>query len=282
MRYLPESNCFFVHIPKNGGQSVRNAMQRTGKLSFAPLAKDLGVDEAVAEQTAEQGFTHPSLGSIHPAHLPLWAMRDAFPESWKVFESCTTLALTRDPRSRFMSALMQRLKEFSSAGAIRADDTIVTEESKRVCDWLSGQSRHADLEYVHFIRQVDFTDLDGVRRLDGVFPVSETEKAAEWLRETSGLDLEIQHDHARREPKKWARGIQPIARFAANSLMPHSVKRALHPIWTKSGVFRNAAAGYSSVDLGSDVEDFVKAYYAEDFNLHEEAIAHAKSRGTMA
>lgn len=277
MRYLPDQQFFFVHIPKNGGQSVRNAMARAGQMSFAPLAEDLGVSPSQAEILSEEGVEQAGIGRIHPAHLPLWTMHDAFPNCWAAFQDSTTLALTREPRDRFLSALMQRLKEFRGAGAIRADDPMVAQEARAVCDWLAARPRHADLEYVHFIRQVDFTDLDGTRQVDAVFPMARADAAAAWLASRTGLQLDIGHDHARRQPKPWARTIQPVARFAGRALMPRPVKKALHPLWMKSGVFANAASDYAKVDLGKDVEQFIADYYAADAALNAEAKARVKS-----
>lgn len=280
MRYAPAPNIFFVHIPKNGGQSVRNAMREAAELSFAPLARDLNISDAEAEALAEKGTTHPRLGSIHPAHLPLWAMQAEFPECWKAFEAAKSFALTRDPRDRFLSALMQRLKEFRGAGAIRAEDPMVAQEARAVCDWLSTRPRHTDLEYIHFVRQVDFTDIDGTRLVDAVFPTSAMDAVSIWFRENGGIDLTVGHDHARRQPKPWARGVQPVARFAGRFLMPKALKRALHPLWMSSGVFSNAAGEYARVDLGKDVEDFIASHYAADAALHEEAKQNAsKVRG---
>lgn len=148
---------------------------------------------------------------------------------------------------------------------------MVAAEAHKVCDWIAGRPRHADLEYVHFIRQVDFTDLGGTRQVDAIFPMNDAPAAAAWLDGTGGPKLDIGHDHARRQPKAWARAIQPVARFAGRTLMPRVVKRALHPLWMKSGVFTNAASGYATVDLGSDVERFIAEHYAADRALHEEA-----------
>ncbi|MEP5171327.1 MAG: hypothetical protein ABJQ42_00050, partial [Erythrobacter sp.] len=87
----------------------------------------------------------------------------------------------------------------------------------------------------------------------------------------TGLVLDITHDHARRQPKPWARAIQPVARFAGRNLMPRGLKRAMHPLWMKSGVFSDAAKGYDAVELGADVEAFIKEYYAADAALHASA-----------
>lgn len=273
MRYLRDQAFYFVHIPKNGGQSVRNAMMRVAPLCFAPLATDLKVSEEEAARAAEHGWDDQKLGRIHPAHLPLWVLRDSFPASWQAFTNSRSIALTREPRDRFLSALMQRLKEFGGAGAIRAEDLMVAAEAKRVCDWLSGRQKHANLEYVHFIRQIDFTDLDGERRVNAIFPMNGAAAAAAWLSAQGGPTLEIGHDHARRQPKPWARILQPAARFAGRTLLPRQAKRALHPLWMKSGVFANAASEYGAVNLGADVEGFIKDYYAKDIALHDEAKA---------
>ncbi|MBY6005207.1 hypothetical protein KUV62_14885 [Salipiger bermudensis] len=284
MRYLPTHDLFFVHIPKNGGQSVRNAMVKAGTLSFAPLAEDLGIPPEQAAEAAESGIEHPELGMIHPAHLPLWVMAAYFPQSWQTFQSSHSLALTRDPRDRFFSALMQRLKEFRGAGQIRADDPMVAEEAARVCGWLDQRPRHADLEYVHFIRQQDFVDLDGTRMVNAVFPMNAMGAVAAWTEQACGFRLEVGHDHARRQPKAWAKRIQPVARFAGRKLMPRTVKRALHPLWMSSGVFANAAQGYRDVSLGDDTEAFIAQYYAADAALHAEAQAAATAQlaGTAA
>lgn len=273
MRYLAEYDLFFIHIPKNGGQSVRNAMARIAPLSFAPLAADLGVTEAEAQAASESGLVHRTLGPLHPAHLPLWAMAAEFPASWTAFQSAASFALTRDPRDRFLSALMQRLKEFRGAGQITAQDRAVRDEAKSVCDWLSKNPRPLKLDYIHFCPQVDFVDLEGTRRVSAVFPMRAMAEVETWIAARTGLAIEITHDHARRQPKPWARVIQPAARFAGRRLMPQALKRALHPLWMASGLFAPAAKGYGAVDLGADVEAFIASYYAADARLHAEAQA---------
>ncbi|SDG96921.1 hypothetical protein [Alloyangia pacifica] len=282
MRFLPESNFLFVHIPKNGGQSVRNAMSHAGELSFAPLAEDLGISEDEAARTSESGYEHPVLGPIHPAHLPLWVMRDHFPACWKVLQASQSLALTRAPRERFISALMQRLREFGGAGAIRAEDDLVIHEATRVKEWLSEHPRVLGLEYIHFTPQVDFVNVDGVRQIDAIFPMSQMASAASWIEAHVGLHLSIGHDHARRQPKPWARALQPAARFAGRKLMPHAVKRRLHPLWMASGVFSNASKGYSAIDFGPEIEGFIAEYYAADADLHREAQANAAEQQTTS
>jgi hypothetical protein len=67
--------------------------------------------------------------------------------------------------------------------------------------------------------------------------------------------------------------VQPLVRAAARTALPASVRRAVHPLWLKSGVYETAAQGYRELDLGADVERFVAERYAADAALHRAALA---------
>jgi hypothetical protein len=277
MKYLPQRNLFFVHIPKNAGMSVRRALSVPGEDGWEPMATDLGLDEAEAARITERGngFDHPVLGRIHPAHLPLPLIEAEMPRTWAALSGARSFGLTRPPRARFISALLQRLKEFKDAGAIRADDPQVAEEAARVCEWLDGRGPFTDIEYIHFARQTDYADSGGRRVLTQLFPVTATDALSRWIAAEAGLEIEITEYHSRRQPKRWAKAIQPVARFAARNMMPEGVRRALHPLWTGSRLFDNAAKGYGVVAFDDDVERFVDEHYAVDATLHAEAEKNA-------
>ncbi|MGR3378844.1 hypothetical protein [Salipiger abyssi] len=285
MKYLPDRGIYFIHVPKCAGMSVHKALDLE-EASYDCLAEDLGVEMEEAARLAlsqrfpaepgmwPQGFDHPALGHIHPIHLPLGYIRSTLPETWKALSTAPySFAMTRAPRGRFLSALMQRLKEFRGAGAIRADDPLVREEAERVSDWLSRHDPFCAAEYAHFTRQTDFVDLDGARVVKAVFPVDRTDALSAWLSENTGLEIEIPRTHTRRQPKPWARAVQPAARFVARRLLTQPVRKALYPIWTGSGLFADAKKTYGTVDLGPDVDAFIAEYYAGDEALHREALA---------
>ena len=259
---------------------MRNALASAAPLSYAPLAQDLGVSETEAAAASERGFEHPDLGPIHPAHIPLPYLASHFPNCWSALKDSHSFALIRDPRSRFLSALMQRLKEFKGATDIRAEDALVQQEAEEVCNWLSVQnSAIAQRDFIHFARQIDFIDCDNRRVLTRIFPVTQAQSAADWLQAVAGLSLEITHQHSRRQPKTWARGVVPVARYAAQSLMPRAVKKALHPVWMKSGIFDTAAKGYGAVRFSDNVEQFIQDHYQSDWTLFEEANAATRTTG---
>lgn len=275
MKYLPDWRLFFVHVPKCAGVSIRKALDAHASASYAPMAADFDVTEAEMRQAIEigGGLDHPAMGRVHPAHIPLPLIRAHLPQTWAALTAAHSFCMVRAPRSRFISALMQRLTEFKGAGAIRADDPVVAEEAKRVCDWLAARQSFADVEYTHFTRQIDHAAIDGQQRVTAVFEVERTDLLEAWIAGVTGHDVAIAHEHARREPKGWARGLTGPARLAARHLMPHKLKRALHPLWMKSGVFADAASGYGAVELGAEVEAFIASYYAADAALLAETRA---------
>ena len=271
MLYNPKRNLAFIHIPKNAGQAVRKALSEAEPISYASFAADMKVDEARAEALMEEGTAFPDIGLVQPEHLPLAFLKSHFPDSWQVLTGAKSFILVRTPRDRFLSALMQRLREYGGAGAIRADDPLVAREAHHVCTWLDGRGAFCDKEYIHFSRQVDYADCDGERIVSAIFPLDRTDAAAAWVEAETGLAIDVTHDHARREPKGWARSLQPAARFIGRNLMPLPLKRAIYPLWTKSAVFANASKRYKTVDLGADVERFIADYYAADAAMYEEA-----------
>lgn len=284
MLYSEQANLVFIHVPKNAGKSMRNAFARSMGLSWSFLARDLDVSEALAEQLMDEEVDVPGLGLVKPAHLPLAIVESCFPVTWSTIRSAKSFILARPPRDRFFSALMQRLGEFGDVGAIRVDDPLVRQEAARVCEWLDGRGPFCDVEYIHFSRQADYADLHGERMVSAVFPMDRIDLAARWVEVETGRPLDVAHDHARREPRKWAGAIQPAARFIGRRIMPRAMKKAIYPLWMNSGIFADAASSYASIDLGDEIERFLADYYACDARLYQEAAreANATARHVIA
>jgi hypothetical protein len=275
LRYVEEKNLAFIHVPKNAGQSIANALARSAPLSYAPMAADFGVTEAEMEATMEIAVEVPGLGVVQPDHIPLVFIQERLPRTWSALAAANSFILTRSPRDRFLSALMQRLREHGGTVAIRVDDPRVSEEAQRVCEWLEGRGPFFEREFIHFTRQIDYAEVSGDRIVTAIFPVQAADAVAAWIQREAGLALDVTHDHRRREPKSWARAIQPAARFVARRLIPRAIKKAIYPLWMNSGAFADAAQRYDAVHLGDDVERFIADYYAPDAALHAEALAFA-------
>jgi len=279
-------NLAFVQIPKNATKSIKAALVDSFGLDLAPMAEDVGwTIERFAEaydRGAADVVYNPAVGrgSIDHLTLPFWA--EHFPKTWEALRGADSFALIREPRGRFLSALLQRLGQFRDMKDVRADDPAVREEAKRVCDWLDGRGPFFEREYIHFTRQEDFVDLNGERQISAIFPLNRTDAVAQWVHDKTGQGFNITQQHVRREPKKWAKLIQPSARFVGRHMIPNGVKKAVYPLWRNSGVFADASSSYDRVGLGDEVESFISAYYAGDFALFEEARQAVGARSDAA
>lgn len=100
MRYAPIPGVAFVHMPKNAGQSVRNALKAV---------------------TVEPRFTDEAVEEIHPGRPALKLLSGRFQASSAALATAHNFAMTRVPRARFVSALMPRMKEFDKAGDLHAE-----------------------------------------------------------------------------------------------------------------------------------------------------------------
>lgn len=271
MLHIPERDLAFLHIPKNAGKAMRLSLENAAAISYDAIARDLQVTTAEAEHLMEAPVQLPGAGAVQPEHVPLATMAAHFPHSFEVLRKSRSLALIREPRDRFFSAILQRMGEYKDLKGLRADDPLVIEEIGNVCDHLARVGPQHQLEYTHFVRQVDYTDFEGVRVVDAIFPMDRMDKAAEWIEAKTGLKIVVVQDHVRREPKKWSRAIQPAARYIGRNLLTPPVKRAVYSLWMNSGVFANAAGRYQAIPLGAEVESFIAEYYRQDFALYKEA-----------
>ncbi len=263
----------FLHVPKNGGKSIRASLDARFTLELGATAADLGIseEELAAGYAGGDGIAHPVLGKVKLEHLPLHFWHEHFPQSFAAFRTARSLVLLRDPRDRFFSAILQRLGEYHDMKALRADDPIVTEEALRVSEWLAARDAFSDMEYIHFTRQADYVELDGERLVTALFPLEDITAAEAWIAEAMGETVQVSHDHARREPKAWAKPIQPIVRFVGRNLIPAAIKRTIYPLWRSSGAFEDASRRYKTISLDPQVEAFIDSYYARDGELLAQA-----------
>lgn len=273
MLLYDQAGLAFIHVPKNGGKSIRAALDLASPINLAPTAADLGipVGQLVADYESGKGVAHPALGRVKIEHLPLVFWEEHFPHTWAAFQPLKSFVMIRNPRDRFFSAVLQRLGEYKDMTGLRADDPAVTQEAMRVSEWLGARGAFCDIEYIHFTRQSDYVALREARKVSAIFPIEDAHKAAEWVLRETGLAIEVAHEHARREPKSWAKAIQPAARFVGRNLIPLPIKRAIYPLWRGSAVFDDASKRYKAIELAPQVEAFVGEYYAEDAALYAEA-----------
>jgi len=274
MLICKRANIAFVQIPKNGSKSVRQALLTSFGLDHGPVARDRNwtVEEFEAAYARDAVDYIPGVEN-NLDHLTLAVYRELLPQAYAAFRAAHSFALIREPRERFLSALLQRLGQFQELNGLRVDDPVVGTEARHVCEWLDGRGIFNDRTYIHFARQVDYVDLEGERLVDMIFPIERTDAAEAWIEGLTGERIAIAHEHARREPKKLGKVLYPSLRRIGRSVIPPKMRDAVHPIWRNSPLFDNAAKRYAKIDLSPAVEQFIQHYYAADFALYREARA---------
>lgn len=142
----------FIHIPKCAGSVIRKTLQ--------PFDETLGA-------FTDRIDNHPSLGRIDYVHIPLFVLRQHFPNEYQKICNYATYATLRDPRKRFPSSLAQHLKMYGEAPIQDLKAPEIKKEIEKVIYFLSNQPKNENLlppQYIHFQSQVDFV-YDGDRKI---------------------------------------------------------------------------------------------------------------------
>ena len=88
----------FIHIPKCAGTSVRSRIEHLDDRNGAYSSR---LDE------------HPELGLLNYVHIPLQTLKDQFPSEYVCVETYRSMAVMRDPSSRFVSSVSQYCNRYS-------------------------------------------------------------------------------------------------------------------------------------------------------------------------
>ena len=248
-----EKTFAFIHIPKNGGSSLRDQvldLDDSGRyLSRAP------------EKTA--------IGPLQMGHAPLHAIARLFPEDLTRIRRYRTVAFVRDPVSRFRSALFQRSREFfgNDLAALGSGD-----REKAIHSVLDHLREHPHLpapEFCHFIRQADFVDLDGERIVGHLYPLERMDAAMADISKFLDRSLEVREQNRTvirragrvtdRASRIWA-GVRPFLPQGVQAGM----RRRLRPVF-----YRSTVETVPELD-SHEVRRFLTTYYEGDFALVEE------------
>ncbi|MGX9857185.1 hypothetical protein ACR03S_17415 (plasmid) [Limimaricola variabilis] len=279
MKYSADKNLFFVHVPKCAGLSIYRGLDPIADFPWAAFARDNGLSEAeMRARVTPFGYPHDRLGEIHQAHIPLPILARDFPRCFALLARSTSFAVLRDPRSRFVSALRQHLREFDGIGALSITDDMLRAAAIRVRDWLAHREVFADLRYIHFTRQSDYVMLDGRQVVDRLFAIEDLPRLEAWLHDSYGAPRFLAAPtNQSRQPKRWFRHAQPVVRALSRNVLPQPLRAALRPLWLRSGLYETASQGYDRLAFDAETEAFIAERYAQDARLHAAARRHPLS-----
>lgn len=256
----------FVHIPKCAGTTVRNMLLDYDDLKGAHTGR---VDR------------HPVLGRLDYVHIPLFTLREHFPDLFAKVTAYQSFTIVRDPYSRFTSALFQRVDRNCPTPARMMTQDELEHEARKVMDFLwdnGGPNVVLPPEYIHFQRQSDFIFLDGEKIVDAIYATHQIDLLQTALEKKIGQTLHVPQNDTIKNNKSQVfkndtlrvlfRYLSPLQKRLV-PLLPASLKTTV-----KKLIFKERKSG--GVDLAQldDVRAFVEEYYAEDLQIFTEATAN--------
>jgi hypothetical protein len=247
----------FVHIPKCAGVSVKQPLRAIDSTG--------GYFSRIGD--------HPVLGRVHFAHLTLRDLADHFPDEWVKLRTYRAFAVVRDPGERFISAMFQRLREFKGLNQSDITPARIEAEADEVIRYLERTPDRLDLEHVHFNRQTDYLDLDGVRLVDDLFAIEDMARLVAYVAAHTGIAVEEERQNRSTELRSGR--MKPLVRALKTpyfALVPYPVRNALRARMERAGLY-GAVAKQQMIVPGGRLAGFISVYYADDLRLHAAARA---------
>jgi hypothetical protein len=154
-------NFVFIHNPKSGGTSVRQALQAfdtTGHFFWR-----------FAELNGER---------IDKAHLPLARLKSLYPRYFHIVERCFCFMIVRNPYTRAISAFNERNPNLYAEAFSNGEPTARLPAYRQglnefLTNLPSDKLLPLNLTYPHFARQIDFAYLENKRIADLVMKLEE-------------------------------------------------------------------------------------------------------------
>ncbi|MEM9044376.1 MAG: sulfotransferase family 2 domain-containing protein [Pseudomonadota bacterium] len=246
-------NFAFVHIPKNGGSSIRDQLAGYDELNH----RFFGVG------------THPVLGRYYPSHVPMQQLASIFPDDYALLKEQESFAIYRDPRDRFFSSFAQRCREHLKAFPQELTDRQINDDFDTIIDHLETNSDFPGFEFAHFARQSDFIFNGDERVVDHIYDLNDLPDLIAQISRKLGRSL-ISGQHSNKTitfRNQRHKAIMMRVKDVAKAQLP---LRAYN-VAKDFGISIFAHRGASNVsDLAAkrpDVEAFIKRYYQGDAGL---------------
>jgi hypothetical protein len=261
----------FIHIPKCGGTFVREKLD-----SF----------DSRCGRFSGRVENHGAIGQLDYVHIPLFVLREHFAEEFVAITDYWSLAIMRDPFSRFASSISQRLRKYSDLPIQKRSLSDVRAVIGQCIDYLYNRPQSQDLlppEYIHFQKQIDYIELDGKRIPDALYTVEEIDILLSDLGRRIGENL-------------LGAGIQQGARPANRTVVFRSdlLRRVIEtprpvtdrlgrvlPEKTKQTIRDKVYVPRDQqmkVPFGApEVREFIQDYYSDDIALYKELSLRRRS-----
>jgi hypothetical protein len=261
----------FIHIPKCGGTTIRNVLE---------------------EHNEWPQFTHPKTreipthGIVDHAHIPLFTLKELYPEDFDQLCSFESFALVRNPFDRFFSSVLQKMRmdKMREKSKIRTFSNIeIQNEIQAMVAYLSDLPYSYQLlpyNYVYFQRQVDYIYLNDERvvkhiyclnNLDSFFAAIEEKTCVKLpkFKEPVSESVSNRSELYRNDVLKWIDVTMKPVRSLLGSVTPFQVRKMYKQV-TKVPT----SSTYDAF-MNPSVKQCIETYYKKDIELYHKICSGA-------
>jgi len=245
----------FVRNPKCAGLTIRHYLM--------PYDSYRGEFQRIA--------THPALGRLDFTHLPLATLREHFSEPFAKVCKYNSYAIIRDPRTRFASAVFYHLRRFKRIRPSSASLPLYEKEALAICAKLRSRNDRLNVELVHFLKQVDFVQLDGNRMVKDLYLVEELPRFASDFRVRHGISIDVskRRNVNRTSDNSLVTAAKAVARPLYNKLFSEQQREKVRSTMDAAGQ-NSPQRMYEQLLANKSVSEFVGDYYRDDVALYAE------------
>jgi hypothetical protein len=250
-----EARFAYIHIPKCAGSTVRRWLRR--HLEHDPRFNDY--------------VEVPGAGRLQGSHLPLDVLRAHFPAEFEKLGRYHTATVVRDPLDRFASAFAQHQRLFHGRNTGLMSRAEIDREFAVLAGRLAAGEERRDPELMHFQAQHRFVRLDGRVVVREIYPFERVDALIASLAERLSIPRprETQVNVRRRHRLPLAGGLLHSGKKAVQAVLP---ERAWRPLHDRALSLLTERAG-DRPDFADGMRDFVREWYAQDFEIHRSAMA---------
>ena len=253
----------FLHIPKNGGSTIRDQIEDFD---------DFGNMFSGRKKSEKFGF-------YDSAHVPLIRLRSDWPTEFDIISKLDLFAIVRNPSDRFHSAMAQRIRQHLHRNPSELAKSEVFNEIEYVLNHLRDHQDFPEYEFVHFCRQVDFIELDGKEFVQNLFLICELSDLISEFSSRLGTnllrDIKVNKTITFRHDSLASASIK--LKNAAKRILPFSVYSLTREYAMKALTVDGAENLRSAINESNELQSFIEDFYRKDLEIFKK-LHHKKSQ----
>jgi len=264
MIVLDEHELFFVHIPKCGGTSVRRKLT------------EISGQEDIYDKTKRQ---FDGIIPVRTPHPTLRTLCDHTPDLFEKLTRYQSFAAVRDPMERFPSAMYTRLRQFKKINLVAGQPFSMRDECAEVIEALNRHDGQMPRPFMHFQRQIDFVEMDGVQLVKHLYTLETLDALMGEMGRRMDVDnatIGRDNQSVRLKADKTHRIVRAFNEMA-RSVLPHRTYHRLRDAAVPI-VAKRLNTPLTEAAVGHDQLDFLTRYYAADQALYDRVRSQISTR----